>query len=86
MKFLSWKNGVLQCGFRNVIFEGDNEKVMQLVNTKNKVDRSYLGMIIKEIQSFQSKFDMCQFWFISRACNKAAHQMAHISHLNPNKI
>lgn len=76
----------VDCGFRRVCFEGDNEKVIRLAQSNNIEDKSYLGSVLKEIQAMQWSFDAWQFQSISRKCNKTAHAMAKLAHLNPNEI
>ncbi|XP_024640794.1 uncharacterized protein [Medicago truncatula] len=76
----------IDCGFRQMIFEGDNEKVFRTLKDNKIEDRSYLGSIIKEIQRLQFSFDKCQFNFIPGECNTTAHSMAQVAHSNPNSI
>lgn len=60
----------VDCGFRRVCFEGDNEKVMRLAQSINLEDRSYMGSVVKEIKAMQWSFDAWQFQSISRKYNK----------------
>jgi len=76
----------IDCGFRRVLFEGDNEKLMKRIQTEELEDRSYLGFIMKEIQVLQSLFDTCQCNFINREANATTHSLAHLAHSNPNEI
>jgi len=43
-----WKTMTLakECGFRQVIFEGDCERVIRLIQKKERQDRSYLSLFI----------------------------------------
>lgn len=74
------------CGFRRVCFEGDNEKVFHLIHNGKLDNISYLGSILKEIQTMQWRFDAWQFHYISRKCNQTAHAMAQLAHLHPNEV
>jgi hypothetical protein len=44
------------CGFRLVVFEGDNKVVFDKVKEAEKGDRSYFGFVIKKIQSLSYNF------------------------------
>jgi len=77
---------VMDCGFRRVVFEGDNESLIRRIQNGKIDDRSYLGSFIMEIQSLQYYFDKCQFSFIPRCCNKVADSLAHLAHTDPNKV
>jgi len=47
----------LDCGFRRMVFEANNQRVIRLVqNEKEEEDRSYLGQIISVIRKLQSRF------------------------------
>lgn len=76
----------LECGFRRMIFEADNQRLIRLVQNEKEEDRTYLGQIIGVIRQLQSHFDTRQFRHISRTCNKVAHCMAQLAHLNPDKV
>jgi len=77
---------VEDCGFMKMFFEGDNERVMWLVQNGQNEDKSYLGGIIKETQEIQSHFDICNFNSIPRTCKTTTHVLDQIAHYNPNKI
>jgi ribonuclease HI len=83
-----WKTMSLakECGFRRVIFEGDCEKVIRQIQNSNIQDRSYLSLIVKEIQHIQSFFDKCSFRFTHRSGNKVADRMAQLAHTDPNVV
>jgi len=76
----------IDCGFKRMVFEGDNEKVFNLVQNDISDIRSYLGRILNEIQKLQSQIDTCRFSVISRAANSVAHNLAHLAHSDPNRI
>jgi len=47
----------LDSGFRRMVFEANNQRVIRLVqNEKEEEDRSYLGQIISVIRKLQSRF------------------------------
>jgi hypothetical protein len=73
-------------GFRNMQFESDSESLIRKVKEDNKIDRSYLGLILQEIRMLQSSFDMCLFSFAHRASNTVAHSLAHLAHSVPNLV
>lgn len=64
------------CGFRRLIFKGDSKIVICKVKTEKIQDRSYLGCMVREIQSLQHHFDLCLFRFTHRKGNKLAHSLA----------
>jgi len=76
----------IDCGFKRVVFEGDNEKVFTLVQNDISDIRSYLGRILSEIQKLQSQIDTCRFSIIPRTANSVAHNLAHLAHYDPNRI
>ena len=77
---------VKECGFRKVVFEGDSEKVVHMINKENGMDRSYLGLFIQEIQLIKSNFDKCNFRFTHRDNNKVADKLAHLAHPEPDLV
>jgi hypothetical protein len=77
---------VQDCGFREVVFEGDNEKIWKMVGSGAKDDRSYLGSVIQEIQKIKPCFDTCLFRFTHRDSNLVGHKLAQLAHTDPNKV
>ena len=77
----------VDCGFWRIVFEGDSEKLMKMIQNGSSEDRSYLGAYIKAIQTLQSSFDICRFLFIHREANITAHNLAQFAHSinNSNK-
>jgi len=73
-------------GFRTVVFEGDNEKLMRLVREDYVHNRSYLGLMLQEIHRAKSSFDTYQFLFTLRSGNKVANRLAQLAHFEPNKV
>lgn len=76
----------MECGFRRLVFEGENETIIRRIQNDKLVDRSYLGETIKGIQKIQSGFDMCSFKFIHRDSNIVAHMLAQLALIDPNKV
>lgn len=74
------------CGFREVIFEGDNEKIWNMTRFGSKENRSYLGSVIQEIQRTQSYFAKCNFQFTHRDNNLVGHKLAHLALSDPGKV
>lgn len=75
-----------ECGFRKVVFEGDNETIWKMVRKSNTEDRTYLGSVILEIQRIQLEFDICQFMFTHRENNVPAHQLAQLAISDPDNV
>jgi len=69
-----------------VVIEGDNESLFKSVCKKDMKNRSYLGSIVKEIQTHHSQFTTCNFHFIPRMSNKIAHKLAHLALSDPNRV
>jgi len=73
-------------GFRHMVFEVDNDKMVRMAQ-KNKIDNiSYLGKVIYEIGALKSSSDTCHFRYISWNCNEVAHTMAQLAHSSTNKV
>jgi hypothetical protein len=61
-----------QCGFRRMMFESDNEKVIKLLQHKDVFHRSYLGSMFREMLKLGSGYEICRFSFSHRECNRVA--------------
>jgi len=83
-----WKTMTLanECGFRQVIFEGDCERVIRLIQHKERQDRSYFSLFNREIQGTESAFDKCILRFTPRSGNRVADSLAHLAYTNPNLV
>ena len=75
-----------ECGFRSVMFEGDNERLIRMVKEGLIQDRFYPGLMVQEILKTKLAFDKYLFSFIPRTGNKVAHHLAQLAHSDPNMI
>lgn len=76
----------IDCGFRKIIFEGDNERVILMARNGKLHNKTYLGSIIEEIQSLQRAFDICNFNFSHKSSNKVTHKLAQMAHSEQNHV
>ncbi|KNA03763.1 hypothetical protein SOVF_206000, partial [Spinacia oleracea] len=70
-----------QCHERNIIVECDNSLIIKKLK-ENKVDGSYLGVILREVKHLSSLFHSVVFSHVFREANEAAHTMAHLTPVN----
>lgn len=75
-----------ECGFSKVQFESDNERVIQMLNGTEEVNRLYLGSIIDSILSLRSHFSQCIFSHTKRTSNALAHFLAQLATRDPDKV
>ncbi|XP_041009408.1 uncharacterized protein LOC121253462 [Juglans microcarpa x Juglans regia] len=62
-------------GMRRIILEGDSKKVVTELNLK-KHNRSYFGMIIRDVQDTIAKMQACRVTHVHREGNYVAHNLA----------
>jgi len=74
------------CGFRHMEFESDSEHLVGMLKSKENRNRSYMGLIIREIISLMSHFDLCVFRRTHRLGNSVAHCLAQLAHSEPNRV
>jgi hypothetical protein len=74
------------CCFPNVEIESDNASVITLLNSYDSYPRSYVSSYVWGIHCNRHKFRTWSFSHISREANKAAHSLAALAHLEPNRI
>ena len=60
-------------GLQRVLFENDNEQLINQLQGKGVTQRSYLGSIINSIISLTHSFDLCNFTHVKRSGNAVAH-------------
>jgi hypothetical protein len=77
---------VVDCCFPNVAIESDNALVIALLQSLDSYPRSYVGNYVWGIHCNRHKFRTWSFNHISREANKAAHSLAALAHLEPNRI
>lgn len=75
-----------ECGFSKVQFESDNERVIQMLNGTEEVNRLYLGSIIDSILPLRSHFSQCIFSHTKRTGNALAHFLAQLATRDPDKV
>jgi hypothetical protein len=75
-----------ECCFHNIDVESDNATVIALLKSDASYPRSYLGNYVWGIHCNKHRFRVWFFNHISREANKAAHSVAALAHLEPNKI
>ncbi|GAU19906.1 hypothetical protein TSUD_95110 [Trifolium subterraneum] len=73
-------------GFREVEIESDCSRVIDMVVKSQITPRSYLGNFILGIKCNISFFRKCGFRHIRREANRAAHVLASLAHIEPNKV
>ena len=61
-------------GYTHVVFEGDNQQVMKLLNGKSR--NFQVHNLLREIQVWQVRFTSSTFTWVPRAQNKAADCLA----------
>ncbi|ESQ27630.1 hypothetical protein EUTSA_v10019506mg [Eutrema salsugineum] len=62
------------CGYRRIIFEGDNQMVFKLLT--GKVQNFKLHNWIRDIKWWGEKFESIEFQWAPQSCNKAADRLA----------
>lgn len=74
------------CGFLDVQFESDNERIIQILTRKKNSPNSYVGNIIKGIRLRMGKFRRVTFSHVGRKGNGPAHKLAQYALAEPNKV
>jgi hypothetical protein len=74
------------CCFQNIEVESDNASVIALLKSFVFCPRTYVGNYVWGIHCNKHKFRAWYFNHISRNANKAAHSLAALAHLEPNRI
>jgi hypothetical protein len=74
------------CCFQDVIFESDISSIISLINATKALPKSYVGNLVWGINCKSVSFRSCMFRHISRKANGAAHLLASLAHLEPNKV
>jgi hypothetical protein len=70
----------LDCGFRKVIFESDNEKVIRSLDLGDGDNITYLGCMVREMHSLSLDFDFYRFSFKHRSCKRIAFPKMKVSY------
>ena len=65
----------LECGFRELVVEGDNQSVMAALERKSCL-LSRVGHILQDILCMVNDFSWSQFQFAKRSANTVAHLLA----------
>ena len=65
----------LECGFRELVVEGDNHSVMAALERKSCL-LSRVGHILQDILCMVNDFSWSQFQFAKRSANTVAHLLA----------
>lgn len=69
-------------GFRKVWFEGDNQELVNLINSES--DHSYLGTLLYDIRHWMSKLPLSSLGYVNREKNAAADKLSkYASRINP---
>jgi len=75
-----------QCGFMDVIFESDNEKIIRVLTAKETIPNLYVGNVIIGITLRKGRFRMVVFSHVDRKDNGLTHRLAQHALTEPNKI
>ena len=65
----------LECGFTEMVVEGDNQSVMSALELKRSLS-SRIGHIIQDVLCLLHRFRWSQVQFVKRSANNAAHLLA----------
>jgi ribonuclease HI len=76
----------LECCFLEVIIESDNRYVISLINSEKVCPRNYVGTLVLGVKCNRHKFRHVSFRHVNRDANKAAHLLASLAHLEPNRV
>jgi hypothetical protein len=76
----------IDCCFQNIEVESDNASVIGLLKSSDFYPRSYVGNYVWRIHCNSHRFRAWSFNHISWNANKAAHCLAALAHLEPNRI
>lgn len=58
-----------ECGFRRLVFESDNKKLIHLLQRREEAEKTYLGSIVREIEDMGLHFDKAIVSFSKRKNN-----------------
>ncbi|KAL8119408.1 hypothetical protein AgCh_016796 [Apium graveolens] len=78
---LSW---TMERGWSSVTIESDCLAAIQLIRSTTPM-RSRLGKVIEDCREL-SRFNNIRLSFIKRSANMPAHELAHVSHMYPDRI
>ncbi|XP_074374517.1 uncharacterized protein LOC141714920 [Apium graveolens] len=70
--------------WNQITIESDCLGVIQLIRRSTPM-RSVLGKVIKECRRLISDWNNVEFYFIKRSANMAAHELAQVSHMYPDR-
>jgi len=73
------------CGFLDVIFETNCERVVRFLSDKEPVPNLYVGNVIRGIRNTTNRFRHVSFNFVGRKGNEVAHKLAQHALIEPNK-
>jgi ribonuclease HI len=76
----------LECCFREIIVESDNRFVVSLINSEKECPRHYVGTLVWGIKCNRHRFRQVSFRHVNRNTNRAAHLLATMAHLEPNRV
>ncbi|KAL8116144.1 hypothetical protein AgCh_022590 [Apium graveolens] len=79
---LSWTKEML---WNNNIIESDCLIVVQMIRSATSM-RSRLGKVIEECRVLIQELNNVTLYFIRRSANMSAHELAHVSHMYPDRI
>ena len=75
----------MECGFLEIVVEGDNQMVMSALQLKKRLS-SAVGHILQDVLCLLSAFRWSQVHCIRRSANTTAHALARFAKNVPNEL
>lgn len=75
-----------ECGFLDVVFETDCEKIVRFLREIETTPNLYVGNVIRGIRFRSTRLRHVSFNFVGRKGNEAAHKLAQHALIEPNRI
>ena len=64
--------------------ESDCQVTIQLIRSSVPM-RSRLGKVVEDCREFLRNYNNVKLYFIKRSANMSAHELAHVSHMYPDR-
>ncbi|XP_075649789.1 uncharacterized protein LOC142620276 [Castanea sativa] len=75
----------MECGFSEVVVEGDNQMVMSAIQLRKRLS-SGIGHIIQDVLCLLNNFWLSQVHYIRRSANSTAHALARFAKNVTNEL
>ncbi|KAL8113726.1 hypothetical protein AgCh_020862 [Apium graveolens] len=79
---LSWTKDWME---KTITIESDCLVVIQLIRSATSL-RSRLGKVIMKCRTLVRELNNVRLYFIKRFVNMSAHELAHVSHMYPDRV